>query len=69
MAKWEYKLLDSNAVPDQKGLIPKPKSVRDIEAYFNRLGEEGWEILNLDFNEIGSRRDFLGVAKRPKAGG
>ena len=68
MAKWEYKLLDSKVVPDQKGLLPKPKSVSDIEAYFNRLGEEGWEIVNIDFKELGAHREFVGVAKRLKDG-
>jgi hypothetical protein len=68
MTQWEYKLLDSRAVPEQKGLLPKPKAIRDIEEYFNRLGEEGWEIVNLDFKELGAHREFFGVAKRPKDG-
>lgn len=68
MAKWEYKILDSNAVPDAKGIIPKPKKISDIEAYLNRLGADGWEIVNLDFKELSSPREFVGVAKRLTVG-
>lgn len=46
--------------------MPKPKTVRDIEDYLNRLGDDGWEIVNLDFRELSSHREFVGVAKRPK---
>ncbi len=67
MIKWEYKFLDSRSVPDPKGIFPKPKTPSDIEEYLNRLGEDGWEIVNLDFKELAAHREFLGVAKRQKA--
>ena len=65
MVKWEYKFLDSSLVADPKGILPKPKSIKDIEAYLNQLGAEGWEIVNIDFRELSSPGEFFGVAKRP----
>ena len=62
MTKWEYKIVDSKDVSG--GGIFKGKDRDQVEAYLNRFGKDGWEIINLDFNEIGNRFDFSGVAKR-----
>ncbi len=62
MTKWEYKIVDSKDVSG--GGFFKGKDRADIEAYLNGLGKDGWEIINLDFNEIGSKFEFSGVAKR-----
>ncbi len=58
---WEYKFIDSENVA--KGGTFKSKTTEDIEAYFNALGREGWEIVALDFSDI--KTVFYGVAKRP----
>ena len=39
----------------------------EIEKYFNALGDEGWEIINVDFTDTSAFIDFRGVAKRRKA--
>lgn len=58
---WEYRFIDSAEV--SKSSTFKAKTPEDIEAYFNALGREGWEIVALDFSD--SRSVFYGVAKRP----
>ncbi len=58
---WEYKFIDSDRVP--KAGTFKGKTTEDIEAYFNDLGRDGWEIVALDFSDM--KTVFYGVAKRP----
>ena len=62
MRKFEYKIIDSKDVT-KAGLF-KGKQRVDVEAYLCTLGEEGWEIINIDFRELESRFEFSGVAKR-----
>ena len=59
--RWEYQFIDSENVP--KAGTFKSKTTEDIEAYFNALGADGWEIVALDFSDI--KTVFYGVAKRP----
>lgn len=58
--QWEYKFIDSDMVA--KAGTFKAKTTEDIEAYFNALGRDGWEIVALDFSDI--KTVFYGVAKR-----
>jgi hypothetical protein len=62
MTKWEYKIIDSKDISG--GGIFKGKDRADVEAYLNGIGKDGWEIISLDFNELGNRFDFSGAAKR-----
>ena len=62
MAKWEYKIIDSRDVPGN-GLF-KGRDRGELEEYLRKLGEDGWEIVNVDFNELEGGLEFLGVAKR-----
>ena len=62
MKKWEYRILDSKDVA-KRGLL-KGRARADVEGYLNELGNEGWEIINLDFRELGTRAEFFGVAKK-----
>lgn len=64
MKKWEYMIVDSQEIPG--GGIFKGKDRSDINNFLNKLGEEGWEIINLDFRELERRSEFTGVAKREK---
>ena len=64
MKKWEYKIIDSKDVPG--GGIFKGKERAKIEEYLNNLGEEGWEIVNIDSLELEGRTSFVGIAKREK---
>jgi len=62
MIKWEYKIVDSRDVPG--GSVYKGKEKHDVEVYLNKLGRDGWEIINLDFRDIDERFEFSGVARR-----
>ncbi len=64
MTEWEYRLVDSNDV--EEGSFLSGKSREAIEEYLNRLGAEGWEVINLDFVELENRTSFVGIAKREK---
>jgi hypothetical protein len=64
MKIWEYKFLDSMDI--EEGDFLTIKSREAIETYLNEFGEQGWEIINLDFVEIEGRTSFVGVAKREK---
>ncbi len=64
MRKWEYRIVDSKDVVG--GGIFKGKDRTEVDKYLNILGEEGWEIVNLDFRELETRFEFTGVAKREK---
>jgi len=64
MAKWEYKLM-TTADLEKRGFFKSVKP-EDVESYFNSLGDDGWEIVNVDFTDTTSFLDFRGVAKRPK---
>lgn len=69
MEKWEYKLLDSKKLPEvESGLFKQSKvSLREAEEYLNKLGDEGWEIIDIDFDFlIHDTGAFVGVAKRKK---
>jgi hypothetical protein len=62
MQKWEYMIVDSKDVPG--GGIFKGKDRSEVDRYLNGLGQQGWEIINLDFRELENRFEFTGVAKR-----
>ncbi|MBZ0265573.1 DUF4177 domain-containing protein [bacterium] len=69
MDKWEYKLLDSKKLPEvESGLFKQSKvSLKEAEEYLNKLGDEGWEIIDIDFDFlIHDTGAFVGVAKRKK---
>lgn len=65
---WEYKIIDSNAV--EKAGFLKGRTLEAVEEYLNELGQQGWEIIDLDFNMDptlpGGPTSFLGVAKRKR---
>ena len=62
MKKWQYRIVDTKEVPG--GGVFKGKSREAVEAYLNDLGEQGWEIVNIDSLELEGRMEFVGVAKR-----
>lgn len=62
MRKWEYKIVDSNDVPCEGIFLGKNRGA--LEDYLNRLGADGWELVNIDSLELEGRREFVGVAKR-----
>lgn len=64
MKTWEYRFIDTKEVPG--GGIFKGKSREAVEAYLNELGQQGWEIVNIDALELEGRMEFVGVAKRER---
>ncbi len=62
MRKFEYKIIDSRDVASAG--VFKGRQRADVEAYLCTLGEDGWEIINMDFRELEGRLEFSGVAKR-----
>ena len=64
MKKWEYRIIDTKEVPG--GGILKGKDRQAVEAYLNELGEQGWEIVNIDASDRNSDLQFRGVAKRER---
>lgn len=69
MDKWEYKLLDSKRLPKaDKGIFKQSKvTLEEAEEYLNKLGNEGWEIIDIDFDFlVHDTGAFVGVAKRRK---
>ena len=46
------------------GGIFRGKKFDEIEKHLNEMGKDGWEIINLDFNDVTGQMDFVGVAKR-----
>ena len=64
MKKWEYRIIDTKEVPG--GGIFHGKSREAVEAYLNELGEQGWEIINIDALELQSYGAALDLAKRER---
>ena len=70
MAKWEYILINSKNLPEaEKSMFKQSKvTLEEAQRYLNKLGDEGWEIIDLDFDFlIHHTGAFVGVAKRQKA--
>ena len=66
MKRWEYKIIDSRDIKHEGMMMGRTRE--SIERYFNELGDAGWEIVNLDFNDLEDRLSaFIGIAKREKA--
>ena len=62
MRRFEYKIIDSKDVASAG--VFKGRQRADVETYLCTLGEDGWEIINMDFRELEGRLEFSGVAKR-----
>jgi hypothetical protein len=70
MEKWEYLLLDTKKLESARGGVLSQKAVplEEAEKYLNELGEQGWEIIDIDFDFlIHNTGAFVGVAKRRKS--
>lgn len=65
MTKWEYKFLTAEDL-EKRGFLIKSVEPEQIESYFNALGDEGWELITVDFIDTTAFINFRGVAKRPK---
>jgi hypothetical protein len=66
MKKWEYKIIDTKEIPGVKIFKDKSRQAVEVEAYLNKLGEQGWEIVNFDAVDWNRCMEFRGVAKRER---
>jgi hypothetical protein len=65
MTQWEYKVIHSDDVPGE-GLFKGARSREAVEAYLNKLGAEGWEVVSFGPLHLEGKMNFVGVAKREK---
>ena len=66
MRRWEYKLL--SAIDVQSEGWTKGRSRETLEAYLNTLGEQGWEMVTVDFPDgYDNPTRFSACAKREVA--
>jgi hypothetical protein len=66
MTRWEYKLISAQDVAGEGGF--KGRTRETVEAYLNRLGAEGWEVINVDFPDgYENPTRFSAAARREKA--
>ncbi len=63
MTKWEYKIIAAEDIYSGGLFKGTPRS--KIEAYFNELGQDGWEIIDINFEDAYELAVFTGLAKRP----
>jgi hypothetical protein len=49
--KVEYKFVDSKTIPRE--------GIKDVENYFNKLGEDGWEYVEFTASLYGGSRLFV----------
>jgi hypothetical protein len=64
MQKWEYRIISSGDIEGSE--YTGSRSLDDIETFLNELGDEGWEVVSIDFDESGPQGTFTGVAKRAR---
>jgi hypothetical protein len=62
MKKYKYNMIDTRDV-ESAGLF-KGRKREDIETYLNSLGEQGWELVNVDFRELEGGMEFAGIMKQ-----
>jgi len=65
--RWEYKLLSTKDLPGGGMLEMKERKREAVEAYLNQLGDEGWEIVSIDFSDtMASTSFFQALARRER---
>ena len=63
MKNWEYKIIDSNAY--KKPGLMKDFSPKDVEGFLNKLGQQGWEVIEFQCKfKIKQIDTFYGLARR-----
>ncbi|MFL5386362.1 MAG: DUF4177 domain-containing protein [Longimicrobiaceae bacterium] len=60
--RWEYKVVRSDDLPSNWAGSIKPE---DRDRLFNELGEQGWEMVNIDWVDDTVSDDFVATFKRP----
>jgi len=63
MAKWEYKLIDTQEDLKSSDVIALP-SRKKVEEYLSALGNDGWEIISAEFYHETRNQVIRAVAKR-----
>jgi len=66
MKQWEYRIIDSNTI--KKPGLMKDFAVTDVQAYLNKIGETGWEIIDFQCKfKLKEIEWFHGLAKREQS--
>jgi hypothetical protein len=65
LTKWEYRLITSKEAPGATGF--RGKSRESLESYLNELGDDGWEVVAVDWNDMEGHASFSGLAKRVRS--
>ena len=65
MPRWEYRIITHKDV-ESEGII-KGRTRDSLEQYLNDLGDEGWELINVDFVDHMEWRQFSAVVKRERS--
>ena len=69
MQKWEYKVINTAESVKRESLW-KDRDPERVEAFLNKLGEQGWEIVTTSYNFVGLNSGevgaFFALAKRPR---
>jgi Domain of unknown function (DUF4177) len=60
--RWEYKLISTNDVSG--GGFWGIKEREAVEAHLNQLGDEGWEIVGIDFTDATQSPSFFHALAR-----
>ncbi len=62
MKQYNYKIVDTCDV-ESAGIF-KGRKREDVEAYLNSLGQDGWELVNVEFRELEGGLEFGGIMKK-----
>jgi hypothetical protein len=57
--RWEYKVVRSDDLPSNI-------KAEDRDRLFNELGEQGWEMVNIDWVDTPVSDEFVATFKRPR---
>ncbi len=66
MKKWEYRIVTSDDV--QGSGFFKTVEREAVQAHFNELGEQGWEVVNVQFVEAMGAFAVRALLKRERPG-
>ena len=65
--RWEYRLISTKDLSGGGFLGVRERDREAVEAYLNQLGDEGWEIVGIDFTDtMQSPSFFQALARRER---
>jgi hypothetical protein len=65
--RWEYKLISTRDLPGGGFMGVKEREREAVENHLNELGNQGWEIVGIDFfDSMQSASFFQALARRER---